>query len=74
MPLEGRGRSTLLSPSSVNTEFSRAAPSGSSKGSAKARGAALQPRDVASAVLWSLTAPRHVYVGEVILRAAPGWA
>ena len=81
--VEARGlpvRVTLVSPSSVSTEFSRgggaSSGSSSSKGSSKkAPGAAtLQPRDVAAAVLWSLTAPRHVDVGEVVLRAAPGWS
>ena len=80
--VEARGlpvRITLVSPSSVRTEFSRPGPSSGGSGSkgsssSKAPRASLQPRDVAAAVLWSLTAPRHVDVGEVVLRAAPGWA
>jgi 3-hydroxy acid dehydrogenase/malonic semialdehyde reductase len=68
----GRGmRFTTVDPGLVQTEFSRVRFRGDEERAAAVYSglSPLRPEDVADAVLWAVTRPRHVNVGEIVLWA-----
>ena len=63
-------RVTCISPGVVETEFAEVAAFGS-KDAAKTRYSqfkCLQAHDIADAVVWSLTAPDHMDVNDIMIR------
>lgn len=65
-------RVTCISPGVVQTEFFEVSSFGS-KDAGKSKYAAigmkpLQPHDIASAVIWCLTAPDHMDVNDILIR------
>lgn len=70
----GRGvplRVTAISPGLVETEFFSVRSFGDPEAASSAMGGmkkALQPEDVARAMVWALSAPDHVEVNDIVVR------